>query len=65
MPAKVCVIGAGVIGVSSAVRVLDLCPGSDVTIVTDEISPNTTSDVAGGFWEPHLLGDTPVELIKY
>lgn len=64
MPVKVCVIGAGVIGVSSAVRVLDLCPGSEVTIVTDAISPNTTSDVAGGFWEPHLLGDTPIELIR-
>ena len=64
MPQRICVIGAGVIGVSSAVRVLDSVPGSEVTIVADKFSPFTTSDVAGGFWEPHLLGDTPVESIR-
>ena len=64
MSPRICVIGAGVIGLSTAARVLDAFPGSEVTIIADEFSPFTTSDVAGGFWEPHLLGNTPTELIK-
>ena len=65
MSPRICVIGAGIIGVSSAVRVIEAFPGSEVTIVADEFSPHTTSDVAGGFWEPHLLGNTQAEKIKY
>lgn len=61
---KVCVIGAGVIGLSSAVRVLERHPTADVIVMADRFSPNTTSDVSGGFWEPHLLGDTPEEKIR-
>ncbi|XP_052778170.1 D-aspartate oxidase-like isoform X2 [Mya arenaria] len=56
---RVCVVGAGVIGLSSALRVLDVCPDAEVTVVAAKFSPETTTDVSGGFWEPHLLGDTP------
>ncbi|XP_060566263.1 D-aspartate oxidase-like [Ruditapes philippinarum] len=61
---KVCVIGAGVIGLSSALRIIELHPDAEVIVIADKFSPVTTTDVSGGFWEPHLLGDTPEEKIR-
>ena len=62
---KVCVIGAGVIGLSSALRIIEQHPEVEVTVIADKFSPATTTDVSGGFWEPHLLGDTPQEKIRF
>ena len=68
MEYKVAVIGAGIIGLSSAVNIseLRLAAGSRVrvTLITDAMSPDTTGDGAAGFWEPHLAGDTPLPRIK-
>ncbi|XP_045159215.2 D-aspartate oxidase-like isoform X2 [Mercenaria mercenaria] len=61
---KICVVGAGVIGLSSALRIIELHPEAEVVVIADKFSPGTTSDVSGGFWEPHLLGDTPQEKIR-
>ncbi|XP_060066892.1 D-aspartate oxidase-like [Ylistrum balloti] len=55
-PLKICVIGAGVIGLSTAVCIQqELSTHVTVTIVADKFSPNTTSDGSGGFWGPHLV----------
>ena len=62
---RVAVIGAGVIGLSSALHVLEQCPSVEVTIFADAFSPNTTTNVSAGFWEPHLLGKTPTGLLRY
>ncbi|CAC5361749.1 DAO [Mytilus coruscus] len=63
---KICVIGAGVIGLSSAVRIQDKIPGIDITIIADTFSPYTTSDGSAGFWEPHLVNpDQSEELRKW
>jgi glycine/D-amino acid oxidase-like deaminating enzyme len=59
----VCVIGAGVIGLSSACRVQDELPDVDVTVISDEFSPNTTGDGAAGFWRPYYVEGTPDKLI--
>ena len=32
-------------------------------LVAAELSPHTTSDVAAGWWEPHLDPDTPPHLV--
>lgn len=61
---KVCVVGAGVIGLSSAIQILEKYPNVDLTVVAEKFSPNTTSDGSAGFWEPYLCGDTPAELIN-
>lgn len=63
---RICVIGAGVIGLATAVQILDKY-GSHVhvTVMSEKFSPNTTSDGSAGFWEPYLVGDTPKESIKY
>ena len=63
MGIKVAFIGAGIMATSTAYRLLLQRPEIDVTIISKEFSPNTTSDGAAGFWEPYFPGDTPVELI--
>ncbi|KAK6179866.1 hypothetical protein SNE40_012123 [Patella caerulea] len=61
---KICVIGAGVIGMSSAVRIQDRYPSADITIIADMFSPNTTSDGAGAIFEVYAVGNTPVDLLE-
>jgi len=51
------VIGAGVNGISSGIRLLE--DGWNVTIWASEFSPNTTSDIAAALWYPFL--SAPVE----
>jgi len=51
------VIGAGVSGLSSGIRLLE--NGWKVTIWSTEFSPNTTSDVAAALWYPFL--SAPIE----
>ncbi|XP_019645689.1 PREDICTED: D-aspartate oxidase-like isoform X4 [Branchiostoma belcheri] len=65
MAQRVCVVGAGVIGLSSAVRIQQKVPGVQVTVLAEKFSPYTTSDGAAGFWEPYILNDTPPELITH
>ena len=46
------VVGAGVSGLSCAVRLLEA--GYDVKIISDRFSPDTVSDVAAAIWYPFL-----------
>jgi D-amino-acid oxidase len=52
--ARVAVIGGGVIGLTSAYRLLEA--GYAVTILARALSPHTTSDVAAAFWSPSATG---------
>ena len=49
---RVTVVGAGVIGLSCAVRLLEA--GHEVNVIGRERTSGTTSAVAGGFWFPYL-----------
>jgi len=60
---SVCVIGAGVIGLSTACRLQEELPNVDVTIIADEFSPNTTGDGSAGFWRPYFVDGTSDQLI--
>ncbi|RLU23274.1 hypothetical protein DMN91_003477 [Ooceraea biroi] len=60
---RVAVVGAGVIGVTSAFAVKSAFPSYDVKIFADAFSPDTTGDGSAGLWSPYLLGDTPVDNI--
>lgn len=51
----VAVIGGGVIGLTSAVRLLEA--GFPVTVFARALPPNTTSDIAGAFWSPSATAD--------
>ena len=53
---RIAVVGAGVIGLSTAVNVIENC-GCDVTIIADRFTPETLSDGAMGIFEPVFLGD--------
>jgi len=55
------VVGAGVSGLSSGVRLLE--DGWEVTIWSSEFSPNTTSDIAAALWYPFL--SSPVERTNF
>ncbi|KAH8412050.1 hypothetical protein KR222_007947 [Zaprionus bogoriensis] len=59
---NVAVIGAGVNGVSSAIKILEHYQKAkqnvQVTLISDEFTPNTTGDGSAGLWGPFLLGGT-------
>jgi len=61
---SVVVVGAGIIGTTSAFRILRRFPGIQLSLVADRFSPHTTSDIAAGWWEPHLDPDTDPALIS-
>jgi D-amino-acid oxidase len=51
---SVTVIGAGVIGLTTATRLAEA--GHNVRVVASQVSPNTTSDVAAAVWYPFHVG---------
>lgn len=53
----VTVIGCGVVGLSSAIRLQEA--GFSVGIVSRELPPHTTSDVAGAIWHPISAENLP------
>lgn len=61
---KIAIIGAGVVGTTTAIRLQELYGKRiSLTIFSEEFSPNTTGDVSAGLWGPFLLGDTPQDKI--
>lgn len=62
---RVCVVGAGVIGLSTAVRIQNELPNYDVTVLADRFTPDTTSDGSGGFWQPHLVGGDNQDMVMW
>lgn len=60
---KVVVLGAGIIATATAYRLLEARPDIQLTIISKEFSPNTTSDGAAGYWSPYIAVGTPEETI--
>jgi D-amino-acid oxidase len=60
MTPTVTIAGAGVIGLTTALRLLEA--GAKVTIVARDLPPHTTSNVAAAFWHPYEAG--PVEAVE-
>ena len=56
--------GAGVIGLSTALRVRQTVRDAEVTVLASSFNAETTSDGAAGLWEPYKLADTPVDRIN-
>jgi glycine/D-amino acid oxidase-like deaminating enzyme len=56
MSAKVAVIGAGVVGLSVAIKLKEEFGSAvDVTIIAETFFQGTTSFGSGGFWEPYAI----------
>lgn len=60
MQTSVVVIGAGVMGLTTAVRLLEA--GYAVRVIARELPPNTTSNKAGAIWYPYLV--EPQDLVR-
>ncbi|CAM4649447.1 unnamed protein product [Leuciscus chuanchicus] len=58
---KVLVVGAGVVGLSTAVCVAETLPHCSVTVVAEKFSPDTTSDGAAGILLATEFPDIPLE----
>ncbi|XP_076036286.1 D-amino acid oxidase 1 [Oratosquilla oratoria] len=52
MASKVCVVGAGVVGLSTATHLQEQCPDAHITIIADKFTVDTTSDGAAGIFRP-------------
>ncbi|XP_077636126.1 D-aspartate oxidase isoform X1 [Crocuta crocuta] len=63
-PVRIAVVGAGVVGLSTALCVSELVPRCSVTVISDKFTPETTSDVAAGMLIPHVYPDTPIPTLK-
>lgn len=49
---KICVIGAGVVGLNTSIALKTEYPNADVTIFADKFTTETVSDVAAGLFRP-------------
>jgi len=60
---RICVIGAGIIGLASALRLAQELKNVQITLIAENFDADTTSAGAAGLWEPYKLSDTPEELV--
>ncbi|RXN00926.1 D-aspartate oxidase [Acipenser ruthenus] len=58
---RVAVVGAGVVGLSTALCIAECIPKCSVTVLADTFSPDTVSDGAAGFVYVNKFPDTPVD----
>ncbi|TRY83524.1 hypothetical protein DNTS_016242 [Danionella cerebrum] len=58
---KVAVVGAGVVGLSTAVCVAETLPECSVTVLAEKFSPDTTSDGAAGILLPMEFPDISIK----
>jgi len=64
-PERVTVLGAGIVGLSSALALVTRARRPPaVTVVADRFLTETTSAGSGGFWMPYALNDTPAADIE-
>ena len=57
------VVGAGIMGLSCAIRLQEVAPDVRVVVIADRFPPDTTSNIAGAIVRPDYLGDTPSDRV--
>lgn len=60
---KICVLGAGVVGLTTALEIQNEFPNSQVTILAEKFNEDTTSDIAAGIFRPATSFSGPTEEI--
>lgn len=55
---RIAVVGAGAVGLSTAVQIQKLLPSASLTIIADKFTTETTSSGAAGIFNP-TLSKTP------
>ena len=58
---RVCVLGAGVVGLTTALQLLQDLPGVRVHVVAEKYGDDTLTAGAGGLWMPYALGTRPLD----
>ncbi|XP_026935584.1 D-aspartate oxidase isoform X2 [Sagmatias obliquidens] len=61
---RIATVGAGVMGLSTAVCISKLVPRCSITVISEQFTPETTSDVAAGMLIPPVYPDTPIHKQK-
>jgi glycine/D-amino acid oxidase-like deaminating enzyme len=57
---RIAILGAGIIGITTAYKMKESLPNAIITVYADEYSPYTTSDVSAGYWEPFCINDANI-----
>ncbi|OWA53173.1 D-aspartate oxidase [Hypsibius exemplaris] len=66
MSTKIAIVGAGIIGLSTAVCLQDILPEVEVTILADKFHEETTSAVAAGLFRPdHISASDPADVPRW
>ncbi|CAN8025368.1 unnamed protein product [Ixodes persulcatus] len=55
MTVEVGVVGAGIIGLTTAVRIIESVDGVRVTVIAESLTPHTTADAAMGYFGIYLI----------
>ncbi|XP_038032597.2 D-aspartate oxidase [Anas platyrhynchos] len=61
---KVAVVGAGLVGLSTALCISEAFPSCPLSVLAEQFSPNTTGDVAAGMLIPHTYPGMPIHVQK-
>ena len=65
MPFEVCILGAGTVGLSQALRLKESFGEKvHVTVIADKYLADTTSYGSGGLWEPYQIAGTPEDRVN-
>ncbi|WIA40322.1 hypothetical protein OEZ86_013690 [Tetradesmus obliquus] len=56
---RICILGAGVNGLATALRLQQALPSARLTIYADKFGSDLTSHGAAGVWQPYKLSETP------
>jgi glycine/D-amino acid oxidase-like deaminating enzyme len=64
---NIAVLGAGVVGLSTAINIKRNIAHANVTVLADKFLSETTSSGAGGLFKPttELTPGVPLELLKF
>lgn len=62
---EIAVIGAGVVGLSTAICLQKQFKSSNVTIIADKVCDDTLSAGAGGLYRPEINIDHNISRLKY
>ncbi|KAI8466088.1 MAG: hypothetical protein J3K34DRAFT_524846 [Monoraphidium minutum] len=62
-PGHICVVGGGVAGLTTALRLLREIPGCCVQVYAEAWGNDLVTAGAAGYWEPYKLSDTPPDLV--
>jgi len=67
-PYRITIIGAGIIGLTTACTLLKEYAANEnlqLTILSETFSPNTTGDVSAGYWEPYGLEKIDENILRW